>query len=188
MPSSFFRFFASAGEMTWSFSSRRLRVEDLCSNLCWLLACSRMSLPVPVTRTRFTVPLWVFCFGMFPSSSSWCRAARQHGAAARPRDACGRGVRTASGAGRLLLRGGLGGSRIALRVAATLRGRGALVRGDDHDHVPAVLLGVGLDDAELPDVGGQPLEQPVAHLRPRLLAAAEHDRDLDLVALLQEAL
>src|SRR5215216_1990834 len=43
---------------------RRLREEDLCSNLCWLLVCSRTNLPLPVTRTRFAVPLWVFCFGM----------------------------------------------------------------------------------------------------------------------------
>src|SRR3712207_8915994 len=32
--------------------------------LCWLLACSRMSFPLPVTRTRLAVPLCVFCFGM----------------------------------------------------------------------------------------------------------------------------
>src|SRR3954470_11767848 len=69
MPSSFLRPLVSAFEITWSWSSRRLRVEDLCSNLCWLLACSRMSLPVPVTRTRLAVPLWVFCFGMSSSCS-----------------------------------------------------------------------------------------------------------------------
>ena len=36
------------------------------------------------------------------------------------------------------------------------------------------------------DVLGEPLQQPEAQLGPGLLAAAEHDRDLDLVALLEE--
>src|SRR5919202_1528889 len=75
-PSSFLRLLVSAGEMTWSWSSRRLRREDLCSNLCWLLACSRMSFPLPVTRTHFAVPLCVFCFGM---SSVLVRVWRRHG-------------------------------------------------------------------------------------------------------------
>src|SRR3954452_23939560 len=104
MPSSFFRFLVSAGERTWSRSSRRLRVEDLCSNLCWLLACSRTSLPVPVTRTRLAVPLWVFCFGMSSSSCSSFGAVRQRGAAARHHlGGAVAAVRRRSGAGRLLL-------------------------------------------------------------------------------------
>src|SRR3954466_460456 len=63
-PSSFFIRPASEGESTPMPLIRRLREEDLCSNLCWLLVCSRTSFPEPVTRTRFAVPLWVFCFGM----------------------------------------------------------------------------------------------------------------------------
>jgi hypothetical protein len=62
------------------------------------------------------------------------------------------------------------------------------VRSDHHDHVAAVLLRVGLDDAQFGDVSGQPLQQAVAHLRAGLLPAAEHDGDLDLVAALEEAL
>src|SRR5437763_12694881 len=62
-----------------------------------------------------------------------------------------------------------------------------LVRGQHHDHVAAVLLGRRLHEAELGDVVGKLLQQPEAELRPGLLAAAEHDRDLDLVARRQEA-
>jgi len=61
-------------------------------------------------------------------------------------------------------------------------------RPDHHDHVPAVLLRLRLDEAEFLDVAGQPLKQLVPKLRPRLLAAAEHDRHLDLVSLPQEPL
>src|SRR4051794_40106564 len=190
MPSSFFRFLASDGETTWSESSRRLRVEDLCSNLCWLFACSRMSFPVPVTRTRLAVPLWVFCFGMssvlfvlvmsVPHGSTGLPhgTVRLGGAVLRVRPEPDR-----SGAGRLLLGcrllgRGLRGRRPVGRALGRLLGRpfgrglpafclrrllGLLglhlrvaVRSDHHDHVPAVLLRVGLDDAELGDVGGQP--------------------------------
>ena len=63
-----------------------------------------------------------------------------------------------------------------------------LGRAQHHDHVAAVLLGVALDEAQLADVLGQPLQQPVAQLGARLLAAAEHDRHLDLVAGLEEPL
>src|SRR3954453_14138771 len=105
MPSSFFRFLVSAGERTWSRSSRRLRVEDLCSNLCWLLVCSRMSLRVPVTRTRLAVPLWVFCFGM---SSSCPVVVGQGGSTGLPHGTGRLGgavlrCPAGSGAGRLLL-------------------------------------------------------------------------------------
>ena len=64
----------------------------------------------------------------------------------------------------------------------------AAVRRDDHDHVAAVLLRRGLDEAELLDVLGQALQQPEPQFGPGLLAAAEHDRDLHLVALLEEPL
>jgi len=61
-------------------------------------------------------------------------------------------------------------------------------RSDHHDHVPAVLLRLRLDEAEFLDVAGQPLEQLVPELRSRLLATAEHDRYLDLVSLPEEPL
>ena len=63
-----------------------------------------------------------------------------------------------------------------------------LGRAEHHDHVAAVLLGVALDEAQLADVLGQPLQQPVAQLGAGLLAPAEHDRHLDLVAGLEEPL
>src|SRR4051794_30821299 len=62
-----------------------------------------------------------------------------------------------------------------------------LVRPDHHDHVAAVLLGRGLDVPELLDVAGEALQEPEPELGPVLLATAEHDRDLDLVALAKEA-
>ena len=61
-------------------------------------------------------------------------------------------------------------------------------RAEDHDHVAAVLLRARLDVAQLVDVLGQTLQEPEAQLGPRLLTTAEHDRHLDLVAGLEEAL
>src|SRR5699024_12222929 len=63
-PSSFFMRLTSALSTFVSLPSRRLRVEDLCSSRWRALAFSRMSLPEPVTRTRFLVPEWVLFFGM----------------------------------------------------------------------------------------------------------------------------
>jgi hypothetical protein len=62
------------------------------------------------------------------------------------------------------------------------------VRTDHHDHVPAVLLGLRLDKTEFLNIHSKALQQFVAEFRPGLLATAEHDRDLDLVALPEEAL
>src|SRR5699024_8751530 len=53
---------------SWSVDTRRLRAEDLPSNLCWLFTPSRMILPLPVTRMRFLALLFVFCFGIVPFS------------------------------------------------------------------------------------------------------------------------
>src|SRR4051794_11513774 len=166
---------------------RRLWEDVLCSNLCWLFVCSATSLPVPVMRIRLLAPLWVFCFGMSSSCSSLVGASSAvlQGPAASSR-ARGAGGSSLSGGGRLPL-----GRRLLLRLGRAACGVARClvpVRSDHHDHVAAVLLRVGLDDAQLADVGGQPLEQPVAHLRSRLLAASEHDGDLDLVAALEEAL
>jgi hypothetical protein len=63
-----------------------------------------------------------------------------------------------------------------------------LVGPDNHDHVTAVELRLGLNEAKLFDVDRQLLQQPGAEFRPRLLAPPEHDRHLDLVALPQEPL
>ena len=86
------------------------------------------------------------------------------------------------------LRGRLGW-RAARGTALLGLGLGLLLgRADHHDHVAAVLLRARLDEAELVDVLGQALQQPEAQLGPRLLATAEHDRHLDLVARLEEPL
>src|SRR5881394_298599 len=62
------------------------------------------------------------------------------------------------------------------------------VRTDHHDHVPPVLLGLRLDEAELFNVAGETLQQTEPQLGPRLLTSPEHDRHLDLVARLEEPL
>src|SRR4051794_18300816 len=179
----------SAGERTPIPLTRRLREDDFTSNLCWLLVCSRTSFPEPVTRTRLAAPLWVFCFGMSLVLFVCCRCASGSGAAfSAPAVSVVRscGGAAGSGAGRLLL-----GRSCLLRLRGAAGGVARClvpVRRDHHAHVAAVLLRVGLDDAQLADVGGQPLEQPVAHLRAGLLPATEHDGDLDLVAALEEAL
>ena len=48
-------------------------------------------------------------------------------------------------------------------------------------------LGGGLDETEFDDLVGQPAQQPETQLGAALLATAEHDRDLDLVARLEES-
>ena len=62
------------------------------------------------------------------------------------------------------------------------------MRPDNHDHVAAVLLGLGFDEAEFLDVAGQALQQPEPEFGPGLLASPEHDRHLDLVSLPEEPL
>ena len=128
---------------------------------------------------------------------SWCRARSAPGA--RLRD-----VRLARlGASRL---GGLTFRRGRRRGPAHTRGPFGLqrplarhaafglclalpaVRPDNHDHVAAVLLGLGLDEAELLDVAREALQQPEPELGPGLLASPEHDRHLDLVSLPEEPL
>src|SRR4051794_30673399 len=169
-----------------------------------------MSLPVPVTRTRLLVPLWVLFFGMssvlvVSSGAPPPGAGRADSRAPRvsvrscglrpscraPPRACERWGREGPSSG--LRRGRILLAGVGLRLPATAALRVLLrllvpVRSDHHDHVPAVLLGVGLHHPELGDVGRQPLQQPVAHLGPGLLATAEHHGDLDLVAALEEAL
>jgi len=61
------------------------------------------------------------------------------------------------------------------------------MRGQHHDHVPAVLLRRTLDHTQLGDVVGQPLQEPVSEFRSGLLPTAEHDGHLDLVPCLEEA-
>src|SRR5690554_400865 len=63
LPSSFLILGASAGETTLSLARRRVRRLDLRSNRWRAPACSRMTLPVPVTRKRFLAPECVLFFG-----------------------------------------------------------------------------------------------------------------------------
>ena len=125
---------------------------------------------MPVTLKRFLAPLCVFCLGMWVPSSFGSLVL----GAVRVRPCSGAAV--SASARLLVLLGGVG----LLEVG------GVLVRCEDHDHVAAVLLGRGLDEAELLDVLAEALQQPEAQLGTRLLAPAEHDRDLDLVAGLEE--
>src|SRR6266536_6175324 len=63
-----------------------------------------------------------------------------------------------------------------------------LRRPQQHHHVPAVEQGRGLYLPDLLHVLGQPHQQVAPALRMRGLPAAEHDRHLDLGALVEEAL
>src|SRR5918999_572763 len=62
-----------------------------------------------------------------------------------------------------------------------------LRRPQHHDHVPPVEEGRRFDDSELLDILRQPHQQVTAPLRMAGLPAPEHDRDLDLRALVEEA-
>src|SRR5687768_4674571 len=58
---------------------------------------------------------------------------------------------------------------------------------DDQVHPVARHLGRGLDDAVVADVLGHPIQQSIPQIGARHLPAAELDRGLDLVALVEEA-
>src|SRR5688572_17294037 len=116
---------ASAGDRTPVPLTRRLREEDFTSNLCWLFVCSRTSFPVPVTRTRFAVPLWVFIFGMVPRPVVCVGAhasARRLSDAHRPSRWCGAAGGQAVGAcsGAALASDAVAFSAFALRRAASV--------------------------------------------------------------------
>jgi len=64
----------------------------------------------------------------------------------------------------------------------------ALVRGEHHQHVASILLGCRLDKAEFLNILRKFRQETKAEFRSTLLTSAEHDRDLDLVPRLQEAL
>src|SRR5215210_3933227 len=61
-------------------------------------------------------------------------------------------------------------------------------RREHHRHVPAVEVRALLDRAELDHVLGEPQQELLAALGVSRLAAAEHDRHLDLVLVTEEAL
>ncbi len=84
-------------------------------------------------------------------------------------------------AGRCGLGGGSGGI-----FGCTGTGLRAAVRGQHHRHVASVLLGRGLDESVVGDVGAQALQQSVTQFGPRLLASTEHDGHLDFRSRLQE--
>src|SRR5690606_20497190 len=62
------------------------------------------------------------------------------------------------------------------------------VRGEDHDHVAAVLLRRRLHESQRFNVICQTGQEAETEFGAGLLPAAEHDRRLDLVALTEEAL
>src|SRR4051794_3330309 len=82
---------------------------------------------------------------------------------------------------------GVGGGA-APRLLLLALDRGDPCRAEHHRHVAAVLLGPLLDDREIVEVLREAVEDHLAALGVGHLAPAEHDRHLDLVARLQEAL
>ena len=88
-----------------------------------------------------------------------------------------------------VLLGTAGGAGLLAAAALVGLDLGLLAdRGQDHDHVAAVLTGVGLDGAQLGHLLGQALQEPDTELGPGLLTAAEADDALDLVPALEESL
>src|SRR5664280_1499456 len=205
---------ASPGEKSVSRPSRRLRSLDLCSRRWERNALRRRSRPDPVTFTRLRAPLSVFIFGMVLSLSfallvrrglarrriwldgsragrlrhwlsclrrlschCWSWHCRHRGCCLRGRGHLGRpAVPTrAIGAGSLVDR--------ALGCRRLLR---PLVRCQHHHHVPAIEPGDGLGFPHAVHLLGDPIEDLLAQLGMEHLTSAEHDGDLDLVALLEE--
>ena len=62
------------------------------------------------------------------------------------------------------------------------------MRGEHHDHVAAVLLRCCFDEAQRLDIFGELGEKAKTQFGSALFTTAEHDRDFDLVARLQEPL
>src|SRR6266536_1855816 len=170
--------------------SRRFWREDFLESRWFSLAWPRSSLPFLVTAKRLAAPRWVFIFGTGSSPSvlvigglrvllwlltpapavavpTGCPARR---VVPQPRAGCPSGC----------ARRGRGGAALGLRRALAWR--------EHRDHVAAVLPSRTVDLGDVHDVGGQSFEQAPAELGVRHLSAAEHDRHLDLVALLEEPL
>ena len=206
LPSSFLTFLASADEHLDVPAIRRVSVDGL---LLQVVALAGL-LAHELARARDLHALAAYLSGS--SSSAWCRlrlvrrspgpvrlstiwAGGRHMSGSRfserrgalrlvrrLRLRCGARSAPACSASRSAARSRpLARSRSALRVRLGLRL--LLVRSEHHDHVAAVLLRRRLDEAELLDVAGEPLQQPEPELGSVLLATTEHDRDLDLVAL-----
>ena len=74
------------------------------------------------------------------------------------------------------------------RVLVELPGEHRLGGSEHHRHVAAVEVGALLDDGQLGELVGQAVEDHLPALGVRDLTPAEHDRHLDLVAALEEAL
>src|SRR5690606_15609614 len=73
------------------------------------------------------------------------------------------------------------------RAAKAQQGRNALFRRQHHHHLAAFELRLGLDLGDLADLLAHALEKLHAELQVRHLASAEAQRQLDLVALVEEA-
>src|SRR6188472_4398991 len=166
LPSRRLTFLTSALEVTTSAASRRVRVEALPSSRWRRLACSRRTLPVPLRRNRFLVPLCVFIFGIGTFSSVSSRGGASRAADWRSRRGPGGVVRWCGCCSGRLFGGrclGAGGSRSGSRgrcCGGRRRGLGRrrshrivtpgpvsgllgpgvgllLGRSENHDHVPA---------------------------------------------------
>src|ERR687893_2952862 len=85
----------------------------------------------------------------------------------------------------------VGGALLALALSLTL-GRGAcgqiLLGGHYHYHVASVEVRLALDAPEVREALLEPYEELLTQFRVLHLAPAEHNRDLHLVAVAQEAL
>src|SRR3712207_904926 len=143
-PRSLRTFFASALATPTVPARRRVSVLGLTSSRCRRPACWRRSFPLPVTLTRFAVPLCVFILGMtvpFAGGAPGQGAATCRTGGAERWSVRASGRRAVGGGGRRGVRRGPRLDRL-------------LVRSDHHRHVPAVLLGRGLDGTVVDHVLG----------------------------------
>src|SRR6266542_3835288 len=176
--------------------SRRFWREDFLESRWFSLAWPRSSLPFLVTAKRLAAPRWLFILGTGVVSLLLLCARElfggggarspprppqerlRHGNRSRVPRALRRALRAGCPSG--CARRGRGGAALGLRRVLAWR--------EDRDHVAAVLPSRTIDLGDVNDVGGQPFEQAPAELGVRHLPSAEHDRHLDLVALLEEPL
>ena len=154
--------------------SWRLRLVDFLVRMWRLNACERLIEPLPRTRKRFFAPVLVFIFGMTAVSfyllptAVLSRALSRRERLRRPCPLTGLGL-------------GCG----MLRATALPARR--LLRRQHHHHLPAFQPRKLLDHAVRLEIVPHALQQPHAEFLVRHLAPAEAQRDLRLVAFLEEA-
>ncbi len=206
LPSRRLTFLMSAVEATTSAARRRVRVLGL--DLEQVATVGLLAQDLAACRSRGPAS-WCRCASC--SSASSCRPPRSSAASARAscagvarwcrasvRPVCAGGVAGCAALGGLVpallvlgVRSAIGAAARPRRAALSAAARRAPRPSSSSGPSTMIMLrpsclGADSTNPSSCDVLGQPLQQPEAELGPGLLATAEHDRDLDLVARLEE--